>query len=819
MKKFLLSLGLACVTAVAQAGSFEVICGKDGTTPQWPNMGGYAQTEVSTAQFGGCTWSAQNMNNNNNGWAYLRLGKKSTTNGIAALYSNAALPWAVTDVTLTVKEFLRGTVNSATLVVSDDDSFADATSVSYNVSSAITAAGDYTFTVTTPVAGKYYKLLFNTTNTTSKNGVIDITKVVFNYTEGEAKTVATPTLAMVEGDYSFSVTMTCETEGAEIRYTTDGTEPTAESTLYSAPVEVWEATTFKAVGVKDGELSNVATFTANPPYILDGFDTLLGFENVPAEGVPVVVKAPMTAIYQNGSNLYVKSGSSCMLIFGNIGKTLSNGDTFNRIAGTYKLYQDQPEIEASEVGEVTAGTPVQPQPVELDMVNATMICQYVTVENVTIAKDESDSRGKTFTVTDASGNSVTMYNKFGLTIEPGTGYTVTGFVGKNNGTIQLQPVEVTGGVVTIPVPVFNPASGASVPYQSYIELTAEEGSEIYFKYDSDSFELYNADDKIMVFTAVGQTATIEAYAKKGDNQSETVTATYTVTKKDPMVRWLDANGEEVSEVEYVFGSEESFVPPMFDSQNTEAEPTMESSDPAVASINEMYGIDINAVGTTVITVTVPETANYAEGSASFILNVLSEPVNRPVTATFNFNDFESLTFETPVTLPASGNGVNVDSNKLMSDGVTLSFVKGGSNGVKYWNATSGTTLRVYSPSQLTLAVDAAYTITKVTFDSPGDWGLALGAEQPGTFSNKVWEKGETENENVASLTFNATAKTFLNRIEVVYEKIGTGIESVAVDDENAPVEYFNLQGVKVANPSAGIYIRRQGSKATKVLVK
>ena len=38
-------------------------------------------------------------------------------------------------------------------------------------------------------------------------------------------------------------------------------------------------------------------------------------------------------------------------------------------------------------------------------------------------------------------------------------------------------------------------------------------------------------------------------------------------------------------------------------------------------------------------------------------------------------------------------------------------------------------------------------------------------------------------------------------------------------DANAPVEYFNLQGVRVANPENGLYIRRQGNKTTKVAVK
>lgn len=46
----------------------------------------------------------------------------------------------------------------------------------------------------------------------------------------------------------------------------------------------------------------------------------------------------------------------------------------------------------------------------------------------------------------------------------------------------------------------------------------------------------------------------------------------------------------------------------------------------------------------------------------------------------------------------------------------------------------------------------------------------------------------------------------------------TGINKVTKDDnENAPVEYYNLQGVKVASPENGIFIKKQGSKATKVI--
>ncbi len=44
----------------------------------------------------------------------------------------------------------------------------------------------------------------------------------------------------------------------------------------------------------------------------------------------------------------------------------------------------------------------------------------------------------------------------------------------------------------------------------------------------------------------------------------------------------------------------------------------------------------------------------------------------------------------------------------------------------------------------------------------------------------------------------------------------TGVETIGVD--NAPVEYYNLQGVKVENPENGIFIKKQGNKAVKVIL-
>lgn len=48
----------------------------------------------------------------------------------------------------------------------------------------------------------------------------------------------------------------------------------------------------------------------------------------------------------------------------------------------------------------------------------------------------------------------------------------------------------------------------------------------------------------------------------------------------------------------------------------------------------------------------------------------------------------------------------------------------------------------------------------------------------------------------------------------------SGINNVIADaDENAPVEYYNLQGVKVEKPENGIFIKKQGAKATKIVAE
>lgn len=47
----------------------------------------------------------------------------------------------------------------------------------------------------------------------------------------------------------------------------------------------------------------------------------------------------------------------------------------------------------------------------------------------------------------------------------------------------------------------------------------------------------------------------------------------------------------------------------------------------------------------------------------------------------------------------------------------------------------------------------------------------------------------------------------------------TGISDITADGNNAPAEYFNLQGVRVDRPEGGVFIMRQGNTVKKVYVK
>ena len=89
---------------------------------------------------------------------------------------------------------------------------------------------------------------------------------------GDLTLSTAPTISSTDNktyvDGSLEITLACETAGASIRYTTDGTDPTSSSTLYSAPFDITETTTVKAIAIKDYAMSAVTSATYTKVYDL-----------------------------------------------------------------------------------------------------------------------------------------------------------------------------------------------------------------------------------------------------------------------------------------------------------------------------------------------------------------------------------------------------------------------------------------------------------------------------------------------------------------------------------------------------------------------
>lgn len=95
-----------------------------------------------------------------------------------------------------------------------------------------------------------------------------LTKLAYNklVVDGGTATVATPAFNLSSGVYTNaqSITISCATANAVIRYTTDGTSPTSSSTVYSGALTVAATTTIRAkafvAGMNDsGEVSAIYT--------------------------------------------------------------------------------------------------------------------------------------------------------------------------------------------------------------------------------------------------------------------------------------------------------------------------------------------------------------------------------------------------------------------------------------------------------------------------------------------------------------------------------------------------------------------------------
>ena len=120
-----------------------------------------------------------------------------------------------------------------------------------------------------------------------------------------------------------------------------------------------------------------------------------------------------------------------------------------------------------------------------------------------------------------------------------------------------------------------------------------------------------------------------------------------------------------------------------------------------------------------------------------------------------------------------------------------------------WGEDSGTH---YRPTEdKVLSVGTASITTEVTTDGTGD---------------KNWKVITAEVDKSGNyFVYDLKLDLFNNKLTIDGSNHTTGVESISVEDSEAPVEYFNLQGVKVENPENGLYIVRQGNKVSKQLIR
>lgn len=218
-----------------------------------------------------------------------------------------------------------------------------------------------------------------------------------------------------------------ENVGANTKTIKLPTEPTEGETYAISAYAVDPAGTLKQSEKVTATYTLLSNKVASIQEFLDKADT----ENA------MVFTNPVTVVYQNGKDLYVKDKTGSLLIY-NPGITgLVNGDVIEAgFSGVYQLYNSLPELTKPEnlVKSATAGTPVEPTVVTIDELAAADYSEYVSLKKVKYD-------GSNFVDLKDETKKIAAYNKkYNLvTLTAGKVYNVTGIYSIYN-SVQIIPL-------------------------------------------------------------------------------------------------------------------------------------------------------------------------------------------------------------------------------------------------------------------------------------------------------------------------------------------------------------------------------------------
>ncbi|MDD4310151.1 MAG: chitobiase/beta-hexosaminidase C-terminal domain-containing protein [Candidatus Cloacimonetes bacterium] len=161
---------------------------------------------------------------------------------------------------------------------------------------------------------------------------------------GGGEQAATPTFNPPSGVYSsaVNVVIASTTAGATIRYTTNGTEPTETSTLYSGPVAVSTSTTLKAKAFATGM---DPSYTATASYVFPVMiSNIAALRAATADGATVYhLSGEVVLTFKQSfrNQKYIQDASGAILIDDQPGMITTNynvGDGITGVTGTLSRY-------------------------------------------------------------------------------------------------------------------------------------------------------------------------------------------------------------------------------------------------------------------------------------------------------------------------------------------------------------------------------------------------------------------------------------------------------------------------------------------------